>query len=82
MIASLVATLKWEEGASYENTLNQLGERTEMETGQLYGTRLPIIIEAQSTEELESLTRWVQDLNGILHVDIIFASFEPSAVGE
>ena len=82
MIASLVATMKQDEGSSYEDTLNQLRERTEIETGQLYGARLPITIEAESTGELELLTRWVQDLSGILHVDIIFASFEPSVVGE
>lgn len=81
MIASLVATLKQEEDSSFEKTLNQLRERKEIEIGQIYGVRLPLTIEAESTEELELLTQWVQGLNGILHVDIIFASFEPSVVG-
>lgn len=82
MIASLVATLKQEEASSFENTLNQLRERSEIEIGPMYGVRLPLTIEAKSTKELELLTQWVQGLIGILHVDIVFASFEPSVVGE
>ncbi len=82
MIASLVATLKQAEGSSFEDTLNRLRQRNEIEIGQIYGARLPLTIEAESTQELELLTQWVQGLNGILHVDIVFASFEPSVVGE
>ena len=82
MIASLVATLKQDEGSSFEDTLMRLRQRKQIETGQLYGARLPMTIEAEDTHELESLTQWVQDLKGILHVDIIFASFEPSVSGE
>ncbi len=82
MIASLVATLKQDEDSSFENTLNPLRERKEIELGQIHGVRLPLTIEAESTEKLELLTQWVQGLNGILHVDIIVAFFEPSVVGE
>ena len=82
MIASLVATLKAGQEFSFERTLEQLHQRTEIEIGPLCGDRLPITIEAEDTMELESLTKWVQDLSGILHVDIVFASFETSTAGE
>ncbi len=82
MIASMVATLKRGDKFSFERTLEQLHQRLEIETGQLCGDRLPITIEAEDTVELESLTKWVQDLSGILHVDIVFASFESSLAGE
>ena len=82
MIVSMVATLKRGEEFSLTKTLAQLHQRTEIETGQLCGDRLPITIEAEDTVELESLTQWVQDLSGILHVDIVFASFETSLAGE
>ncbi len=82
MIASLVATLKWADGSRFEDTLNRLQHRMGIEMGQRFGVRLPMTIESESTEGLVSLTQWVQDLDGILHVDIVFASFEPPAIGE
>ncbi len=82
MIASMVATLKRGEELSFHWTLEQLHQRTEIELGQLCGDRLPMTIEAKDTMELESLTKWVQDLSGILHVDIVFASFETPLAGE
>ncbi len=82
MIASMVATLKRGEELSFSWTLEQLRQRREIETGQLCGDRLPMTIEAADTTELELLTKWVQDLFGILHVDIVFASFETPLAGE
>lgn len=82
MIASLVATLKIDGGLQLEETLGQLRQRTEIEIGQLYGHRLPITLEAAGTYEMEALTQWVQGLEGVVFVDIIFASLDSSGAGE
>ena len=77
MIAGMVVTLKPGEDSNHEDTLEQLRQRSEIETGQLFGARLPLTIEATDADELNSLTTWLKDLNGIVHVDIVFASVEP-----
>ena len=76
MIASAVAILNIGDETSTQATLSVLESRDEIEVGVLYGNRLPLVIEADGAQELEAITRWIQDLECVLHVDVVFSSCE------
>ena len=76
MIASAVAIVNIDEVAFKQATLDALKSRDEIEVGLLYGNRLPLVIEADGTHELEAITRWIQELEHVLHVDVVFSSCE------
>ncbi len=75
MIASAVVTLD-PNHKNFESTIDQIGDNTAIETGQLTGCKLPITIEAAIPRSLETLTRWVYQLDGIQFIDIVFVSLE------
>jgi nitrate reductase NapAB chaperone NapD len=76
MIASAIALLDKIDGISEQDLRDTLTSRVEIEVGSLHGNRLPFVIEADGAEGLEAITRWVQELHGVLHVDVVFSSCE------
>ncbi len=75
MIASVVALVDGS-GPLWDSTLAALRERSEIEVGKLIESRLPLTLEADDGDGLDSLTDWMLSLPGIFHVNVIFVHFE------
>lgn len=55
------------------------------ETGQKAGCRLPVVLEAENGSAARHWYKWVQELAGVVNVDVAFVSFEdeqPAASGD
>jgi len=76
MIASVVATLA--PGRPLQGVVNEIASSTQVETGAVNGQRLPLTIEADDNRTIEDITRWIQDRDGVLFVDVVFVHFEPA----
>ena len=51
----------------------------DLEAGELTENGLlPITIEADDSEKMEATTRWLQSLQGVEFVDVVFVHFEES----
>lgn len=82
MIASVVATLHIEDKPALIATLEAMELREEIEIGVRHANRLPLVIEAADAQDLETITRWLQDLESVLFVDVVFSSCESIAESE
>lgn len=77
MISSVV--LRFETGTDVDATLAAINQRAELEVGEFVdGRSLPVVIEADDRESLESATRWLDSLLGVEQVDVVFVHFESS----
>ena len=76
MISSAIARLS-NDPASRNDVIRVLQSQVGIDTGDLIDDRLlPLTIEAGDATELESLTRWLQDLSGVETVDIVYVHLE------
>ena len=73
MIGSAVLTLEPDSNL-IESIMRQLDREDAIETGNLIGYKLPITMEAENPASLESLTKWIQQMDGVQFVDIAFVS--------
>ena len=79
MIAGVVATLS--DDARHSNaTIGAMKSSPNMEVGEFTETsrRIPITIDSADQDEMEAMTRWLQDRPGVLFVDVVFVHFEES----
>lgn len=76
MISSVIAKLVQVEGM-LGTTVQEIADHPGLEVGEIIENRLlPITIDAPSREETESTTRWLQALDGVEMVDVVFVHFE------
>ena len=76
MIASVVARLIADPAKS-QAVLDAIKLRPEMEIGELTrGHLLPVTIEADDGELMEQATQWLNSLEDVLFVDVVFVHFE------
>jgi len=73
LVIHLTAELK-----TAESALAKIGENSSIEAGELLGCRLPVVVEADGTEEMHGLTDWLTSLSGVEHVDVAFTDVEQS----
>ena len=71
MITSLVAQLHHasDEAAT---SIRRICEHSACEVGERVEDRLPIIVEADNPAGLESVHRWIRNLSGVVHTDVVF----------
>ena len=81
MISGLVVHLTNEIKVA-ENALAMIVENSAIEAGELQGCRLPVVVEADDTEEMHGLTDWLAGLPGVEHVDVAFSDVEQSLTAE
>lgn len=75
MISSLVLTLD----SNIETTnvlLNTLESLDSVELGQPFENRLPVVLEADNPQEMESLTVRIRTLPGVVHLDVAYVSLD------
>ncbi len=79
MIASVVATLD-ECADRLPATIDAVTRTAQIEVGEFNGDsrRIPLTIDSASREDMEAVTRTLQDIPGILFVDVVFVHFEES----
>ena len=76
MISSVIARLG-SNSTNVESLINEITSRGGLEVGELIdGRLLPITIDASNGQDMEATTRWLQELNGIDFVDVVFVHFE------
>ncbi|MEZ6093423.1 MAG: hypothetical protein R3C03_04175 [Pirellulaceae bacterium] len=76
MISSVIATFDCDL-ETLERTKHQIDRNDSCESGELIENRkLPIVVEAIDNQEMETTTRWLQSLDGIEFVDVVFVSLE------
>ena len=46
------------------------------EVGDLIGTQLPVVLEVENGSSARYWHRWVEDLPGVVHVNVAFVNFE------
>ncbi len=79
MIASVVVSLNDRAGRR-QDTLNEIRSSNQIELGGYTHEcrRIPLTIDSPNREDIEAVTRWLQDRQGVLSVDVIFVHFEDS----
>lgn len=76
MISSVIAKLTQAE-PTLGTTVQEIASHPHLEVGELIEKRLlPVTIDAPDHEEMESTTRWLQSLEGVEFVDVVFVHFE------
>ena len=75
MTAGVVATLDMAV-PGFEQSISAIESRSDVEMGQAICSRLPLTIEASDAQGLELITNWLLNLNGIVHVDVVFVHYE------
>ena len=77
MIASVVATLT-DDVQQSQSTLDDIVARPEIEIGEVNPTerRIPLTIDSPDRNDVESVTRWLQEQPGVVFVDVVFVHFE------
>ena len=79
MIASVVVTLS-DNATTLSNTLVDIKSAPQIEAGEFAdeSRRIPMTIDSSSRNDIEAVTRWLQDRPGVLFVDVVFVHFEDS----
>ena len=76
MISSVIAKLD-PTFADIAQTFEFISQRPGVEMGEVVDERsLPMTIESATSAETEETTRWLQELDGIEFVDVVFVHFE------
>ncbi len=75
MTAGLVATFD-KAVAGFDQTISAIEAHPDVELGEATCSRLPMTIEAGDAQGLESVTNWLQNLKGIVHIDVVFVHYE------
>ena len=76
MISSVIAKLNCAPTDCLQLT-QKLSAHPALEVGEIVGGHsLPITIDASGNQETEAITRWMQQLDGISFVDVVFVHFE------
>jgi len=78
MIASVVATLS-DQSRPLPDIVAELASLPGVEAGQLTQQRVPLTIDASGHRDVEDITRWIQDREGVVFVDVVFVHFETAA---
>lgn len=58
------------------DTLRQLENDPRIEIGQRFMGRLAIVAETDSRQEDKAVWSWLEEMPGVVHVDLAFASFD------
>ncbi len=83
-VSSFVITVP-AEPERVECILNALRAVPVFEIGEIVGCRLPVVLEAEDGSSARHWHHWVEELPGVIHVDVAFVSFdddEDSAASE
>lgn len=56
-------------------TLETLRSKPEVTVGPAQGPRFPVVLSTETREADKVLWRWLQDLPGVTHVELVFADF-------
>jgi nitrate reductase NapAB chaperone NapD len=75
-ISSLVLTFA--SAASAQAAMVALQAFSTMTPGELYGVRLPVVIEAADGPTARYWHEWLQQLPGVQHVELAFVGFDES----
>ena len=77
MIASVVVSLDDRAGRRLD-TLNEIRCANQIELGGYTHEcrRIPLTIDSPDRDDIEAVTRWLQDRQGVLSVDVVFVHFE------
>ena len=76
MIASVIAKLVGEKDVR-DQAVSDIASHPAMESGQLTEDRLlPVTIDTASEGEMQTVTRWLQSLDGVGFVDVVYVHFE------
>lgn len=75
MINSLVITLNHDTRA-ISLTLGVLKNHPTIEIAQQFENRLPLTIAVADSQEMMSITGWIENLSGVLKADVVFVHFE------
>jgi hypothetical protein len=72
MISSVIIKLD-PAGSDPASIIETVSSQPEFETGELVGSHsLPITIETETGDEMESKTRWLGQLPGVMFVDVVY----------
>ena len=76
VISSVIATFDCDL-ETLVRTRHQIDRHAALEPGEpVDGRKLPIVMEAADHRELEETTRWLNSLDGIAFVDVVFVHLE------
>lgn len=76
MISSVIAKFA-QPGAHVGVAIQEIAAHPQLEVGDLVdGTLLPVTIDAASQAETESTTQWLQSLDAVDFVDVVYVHFE------
>jgi nitrate reductase NapAB chaperone NapD len=70
-ISGLIVTLEPSQERR-ENAVRLMGEKPSFLLGECDGDHLPVAMEAASSQDAENEVRWLQDLPGVLFVDVVY----------
>ncbi len=59
-----------------ENAIAEIQNQDSIETGTRNGQVLPAVIDTPDPVAMEDITRWIQELDGVIHVDVVYVDFE------
>ncbi|MGM0577855.1 MAG: hypothetical protein ACQEXJ_19165 [Myxococcota bacterium] len=68
-ISGLIATLD-SDARRAEDAVAALSEHPAVEVGERSGLRLPLVLDTPSWREDRTVYRWIEALDGVLHVDV------------
>lgn len=76
MISSVICELCSDESRR-QHTLAEIDGHPHLESGNLVDFRkLPVVIDAEDAKQSKSVTEWLQQLDGVEFVDVVFVHFE------
>jgi len=61
-----------------DEVVRQLEKNEHVELGERNGMWLPVSIESESVRDSHEIHEWIEKLDGVLSVDVVFASVEES----
>lgn len=75
-VLGLVATLEDGSKAGRSLVLERLLRERDITVGDLEGGKLPVVLEADGRDDAEARVRALSEIDGVAHVDVVFAHFE------
>ncbi len=76
MISSVIAKLNCDRVAA-QRVIEEITSHPELSVGELIdGRMLPITIDSHDNVEMETTTRWILAVDGVIFVDVVFVHFE------